>query len=274
MRDKTGENRLIDSFGREITYLRISVTNRCNLYCRYCRPHDCVFSDNREDTLTVDQIARVVCVAADLGIRKIRLTGGEPLVRADILRIVESISACSRIEHLAMTTNGVLLPKYAAGLKEAGLDSLNISLDSLDSKRYESITGIRALEKVLGGISAAKKEGFPIKINTVVSSDTTGQEIESIRAFCRTHGLMPQLIDHYDLNSAKRDDYTLDRPPKCAECNRIRLLADGVLKPCLHSNQEIPLDMNDIRGSLIETVQRKPRAGSVCTNRSMSQIGG
>jgi cyclic pyranopterin phosphate synthase len=209
-----------------------------------------------------------------LGLTKIRLTGGEPLVKRGIVELVGMIRAVPGVRQLAMTTNGTLLGGLAAGLRKAGLDSLNISLDTLEEERYSQLTRGGRIELVLQGIEAARREGFPVKINMVVLGDTTPGEIEGMQRFCRDEGLALQLINHFDIASPKSQDYLFDRPPKCTTCNKIRLLADGQLKPCLHSDQEIPLDPADIAGSLRRTIEAKPENGCACTNRLMSQIGG
>jgi cyclic pyranopterin phosphate synthase len=265
---------MYDSYNRRIDYLRISVTDKCNLRCRYCMPEEGVALRRHEDYLSFEQITEVVRAAVKLGVIKVRLTGGEPLVKRGIVGLVRMLHGVRGLKHLAMTTNGTMLTRYARGLKAAGLDSLNISLDTLDPERYRYLTRRGEIEWVLQGIEAARAEGFPVKINMVVLEDTSQQEIEGLRRFCSQKGLKLQLINHFSLGAEKMDDYHFDRPPRCEECNKIRMLADGFLKPCLQSDQEIPIDMNDIEGSLLETVARKPERGSVCTGRSMMEIGG
>jgi cyclic pyranopterin phosphate synthase len=265
---------MYDSFNRRITYLRISVTDKCNLRCRYCMPEEGVPIRRHEDFLSFEQITAVVRAAVNLGVTKVRLTGGEPLVKRGIVELVGMIRGVEDLQQLAMTTNGTLLGRYAGALKAAGLDSLNISLDTLDPERYHRLTRIGEIRHVLEGIDAAVAEQFPAKINMVVLEDTSEREIDQMRRFCSARGLTLQLINHYALAVEKSDDYHYDRPPRCQDCNRIRLLADGTLKPCLHSNTEIPIDLNDIEGSLLKTVALKPQRGSVCTGRSMMEIGG
>jgi cyclic pyranopterin phosphate synthase len=265
---------MYDSYNRSIDYLRISVTDKCNLRCRYCLPEEGVPQRQHEDFLRHEQIVEVVRAAVGLGLTKIRLTGGEPLVKRGIVELAGMIRAVPGVKHLAMTTNGTLLARYAAGLRRAGLDSLNVSLDTLDAERYRHLTRGGRIEEVLEGIDVALREGFPVKINMVVLEDTSKGEIERLRAFCRDKGLELQLINHFDLREAKSERYLFDRPPKCTTCNKIRLLADGQLKPCLHSDQEIALDPADIEGSLRRTIEAKPKNGCACTNRSMAQIGG
>ena len=154
-----------DKAGREIDYLRISITDRCNLRCKYCMPGDIETTD-MENLLTYEEIVQVT--AAALGIRHIRLTGGEPLVRRGCVDLVEKIKNVSGIETVGMTTNGVLLAEYAKALKEAGLDSVNVSLDTLDETEFQRLTGRDELNAVLAGINAAKEAQIPVKINTVL----------------------------------------------------------------------------------------------------------
>ncbi len=265
---------MLDRFDREISYMRISVTEHCNLLCSYCVPAGCVLKHINQERLSAGAIIRVVCESDKVGIRKVRLTGGEPLVRNDIVEIVAGIKQCAHIEHLAMTTNAVLLPRYAAQLQEAGLDAVNISLDSLDGNKYAQLTGNGRLKHAIKGVEAARKHGFSVKINMVVFNETAEHEIPAMQRFCDEYGMRLQLINHYDLTATKRNQYRFDRPPNCSECNRIRLLADGNLKPCLHSDDEIPLDMEGIPASLRQAIRAKPRYGTVCTNRPMVQIGG
>ncbi len=266
---------MLDQFNREINYLRISVTDKCNLRCTYCMPEEGVPLKTHSDIMRFEDIVNTAEEAAKLGIKKIRLTGGEPLVRKGIVRLVEMLKNVEGIEHLAMTTNGVYMDTLAVPLKNAGLDSVNISLDTLNPERYRKITRIGDISRVLKGIEAARGAGFKkIKINMVVMNDTTDSEIRVLKEFCSSKGLILQMINHYELSSEKFNAYTYDRPPKCSLCNRIRLTADGFLKPCLHSNQEIPVDMKNPEKSIKQTILDKPENGTVCTNRNMIEIGG
>jgi cyclic pyranopterin phosphate synthase len=265
---------MLDSYNRKIDYLRISVTDKCNLRCRYCMPAEGVPVRSHDEFLSLEQIVEVVRVAARLGLTKIRLTGGEPLVKRGIVELVRMIREVEGVRHLGMTTNGVLLARYAAPLRSAGLDSVNVSLDTLDPERYRHITRVGDIRRVLDGIEAARRAGFPIKINMVVLQDTGEADIEAMRRFCGGRGLTLQLINHYALGEEKLDNYRFDRPPRCQACNKIRLLADGTLKPCLHSDEEIPLDLTNIEESLRRTIAGKPERGGTCTNRPMVGIGG
>jgi cyclic pyranopterin phosphate synthase len=169
---------LIDNYNRKIEYLRISVTDRCNSRCKYCMPADGVEFKPHIDVLTFEEIEKIVKAFAKLGVKKVRLTGGEPLVRKDIVELVRKISTIDGIEELVMTTNGLLLKKYAKELKDAGLNRVNISMDSLKPEKYSEITRGSDLKDVLEGIAEAKKVGLtPIKINTVLVNGFNDDEI-------------------------------------------------------------------------------------------------
>jgi len=265
---------MFDRFDRPITYLRISVTDKCNLRCRYCMPPEGVPVRRHGDFLSLEQVTEVARAAVRLGVMKIRLTGGEPLVKRGIVELVQMLAGISGLQHLGMTTNGTLLAGHARRLREAGLDSLNISLDTLQPDRYRFLTGGGDIRSVLDGIQAAREAAFPIKINMVVMEDTKPPEIQVMRQFSEERGLRLQLINHFSLGRKKGESYGFDRPPSCARCNRIRLMADGMLKPCLHSDQEVKLDFSRLEESLREAVLSKPERGGVCRTRAMSQIGG
>lgn len=158
---------MIDSFGRKIEYMRVSVTDRCNLRCRYCMPEG-IKNIPMPEILTFEEIARACEAAADLGIKYIRLTGGEPLVRLGIEKLVAMIRSIKQIESVTMTTNGILLKENLPELVKAGLDGVNVSLDTLNANKYKNITGYDMLDKALGGINAALEAGIKVKINTVV----------------------------------------------------------------------------------------------------------
>ena len=265
---------MFDRFERPITYLRISVTDKCNLRCRYCMPADGVPVRSHEEFLSLEQMTAVARAAVGLGVTKIRLTGGEPLVKRGIVDLVRMLADIEGLAHLAMTTNGTYLGRYAHSLKEAGLDSLNVSLDTLDPDLYRELTRGGEIGAVREGIRAATAEGFPLKLNMVVMRDTAADEIARMREFSADIGAQLQLINHYELFREKKDTYAFDRPPSCASCNRIRLTADGMLKPCLHSDMEVPLDFTRLEESLREAIFSKPRRGGACTSRAMPQIGG
>lgn len=169
-----------DTQGRNINYLRISVTDRCNLRCMYCMPEEGICKKEHGEILSLEEIYEVVKACADQGISKVRITGGEPLVRMGLTGLIEKISKLEGIKELAMTTNGILLPKYAEELKAAGLNRVNISLDTINTEKYSYITRGGALNDVMLGINAAEKAGLqPIKLNTVLIGGFNDDEIES-----------------------------------------------------------------------------------------------
>lgn len=268
---------LSDRFNRKIDYLRISVTDRCNHRCIYCMPHQAFVHKSPRDILSYEQIESVAAAAAEMGVTKIRLTGGEPLVRKDIDRLVARLAAIPGISEVCMTTNGVLLPGVAQNLKSAGLSRVNISIDSLDPERYRITTRGGNLQKAIEGVEAAIKAHLePIKINMVILDNTTEDDIEKMQTFCRQRRLQLQTIMQFSLydraDLSRRFD--TERPPDCARCNRLRLTADGFLKPCLFSDDEVKMDFHNIAGSIREAVARKPENGTSCRKRLMSQIGG
>jgi len=268
---------MLDRFDREITYLRVSVTDRCNLRCKYCMPEEGVSLKPQEEILTFEQVAEICRAASGLGIWKVRLTGGEPLVRKNIVHLIRMLKEIKGIKELCLSTNGALLAPLAPELKEAGLSRVNISLDTLDAKRYRELTRGGGIHKVLEGIEAVKKAGFPkTKINMVLIPGFNTDEIDRMFEFCQKNKLTLQRINQYSLNSSlkKRYYYEAERPPDCKMCNRIRLTADGMLKPCLFSEREIPVDFNDIESSICLAVQSKQALGQEGTRRGNWEIGG
>ncbi len=172
---------LVDSFGRSITYLRVSVTDRCNFRCVYCMPSEGIARQSHAGILRYEEIAAVVRVLAGLGVRKVRLTGGEPLVRLDLPDLVRMIAGIPGIEDISLTTNGILLEQMAAALKDAGLNRVNVSLDTLNPEKFARITRGGALERLWRGVEAAEKHGLaPIKINVVAMRGVNDDELEDL----------------------------------------------------------------------------------------------
>jgi cyclic pyranopterin phosphate synthase len=187
-------SQLEDSYGRLHTYLRVSVTDRCNYRCVYCMPEDGLNWVPRNDLLTYEEIARTVSVMADLGITKVRITGGEPTVRSDIIALIRAIAGIAGITDVSMTTNGHTLATLAPTLADAGLNRLNISIDSLQGKRFASITRGGNLGRVLDGIKAARKFGLtPIKLNVVLLSGLNDDELFDFVDFCAEHATDTEL---------------------------------------------------------------------------------
>lgn len=268
---------MFDKFNRQIDYLRISVTDRCNLRCTYCMPEEGVVPKSHHDILSYEKILEVVKEAISLGIKKIRLTGGEPLVRKGVLLLVQQIKKLPGLEEFTLTTNGVLLDKMARPLKKAGLDRINISLDTLDPGKYKELTRIGDIKHVLRGIDAVIEAGFKnTKINMVLIPGFNDYEAKTLQTFCRKKGFALQRINHYSLTDIESIDrtYVAERPLKCEHCNRIRLTADGKLKPCLFSDMEIPLDFSNLKESLSRAIQCKPESGTTNITTQNWQIGG
>ncbi|MFP4066517.1 MAG: GTP 3',8-cyclase MoaA [Spirochaetaceae bacterium] len=264
---------MYDRYNREITYLRVSVTDRCNLRCSYCTPPGGFEAMPRRDILSFERITEIVRVAAGMGIRKVRLTGGEPLVRRGIVELVGMLAAVPGLETLAMTTNGILLPRYARQLRAAGLQAVNISLDTIDPAGYREITGGGRLADAVAGVDAAVAAGFePIKVNAVVPD--AARDLTALGVFCAERGVILQRIGLYHLAHKNPDSTAVDRPPKCEICNRLRLTADGKLKPCLHSNHEFPVHSGNVEEAVRAAVAAKPPRAQACTNRAMVSIGG
>ncbi|TAJ80618.1 MAG: GTP 3',8-cyclase MoaA [Gallionellaceae bacterium] len=197
---------LQDSFGRNIEYLRLSVTDRCDLRCSYCIPQGFHGFETPEHWLTFDEIERVVAVFARLGVARIRLTGGEPLTRPRIADLAQRLCALPGVSDLSLSTNATLLSRYADDLFAAGVSRLNVSLDSLDAPRLAGITGRDCLAHILDGLTAAKQAGFaPIKINMVVLGGENEHEVESMVEFCMEHGFILRLIETMPMGDSGRN---------------------------------------------------------------------
>jgi cyclic pyranopterin phosphate synthase len=197
-----GHSPLIDAFGRVHTNLRVSVTDRCNIRCFYCMPAEHVQFKPRHELLTFEEIERFVRVVARLGVNKIRLTGGEPLVRQELASLVRNIARVPGIRDIALTTNGMLLADQAQALKEAGLHRLNISLDSLDPETFFRISRREGLDLVLEGIHAARRVGFEkIKLNAVAIKGITEPDIVPLGKFAREHGMEMRFIEFMPLDA-------------------------------------------------------------------------
>ena len=194
--DLTQRDALTDRFGRRHTYLRVSVTDRCNLRCQYCMPAEGIEWIPRKDVLTFEEIERIVRVLAQIGVEKVRITGGEPTVRKGIETLIASLAAVPGIKELAMTTNGTTLPKMARTYREAGLTHLNVSIDSLRPERFHEITRTDKCAQVMTGIEAAIQAGFdPLKLNTVVMKGVNDDEIADFVEFARTRPVNVRFIE-------------------------------------------------------------------------------
>lgn len=316
-----------DNYGREISYLRLSVTELCNLRCRYCMPEEGVCQKQHLDMLTEEEMVQAVKAAASLGIRKVRITGGEPLVKKNIVSICERAFQTEGIEEVCLTTNGILLPEYAKPLREVGVSRINISLDTLNREKYKYITRRDDFDNVFAGLEAALEAGFDrIKLNTVLIGGFNDDEIVDLAnltykypidvrfielmpmwdstefgpaAYVPCSAVLDALPEAEPVKTFDKGVAKLYRLPNakgkiglispisshfCEKCNRIRLTADGKLKPCLHSSQEYSIKGMDYEGMvevLKETILAKPSSHVPLSaeefseaGRSMNQIGG
>jgi cyclic pyranopterin phosphate synthase len=199
---------LVDSYGRTVDYLRLSVTDRCNLRCVYCMPAGGIRLLPPSEILSWDELYRVVRVAVSLGVRKVRLTGGEPLVRGGIVEFTARLSALPGIEDLALTTNGVGLPEHAAALRAAGLRRVNVSLDTLRPERYAEITRRDLLPKALEGIDAALAAGLaPVKINVVLLHGLPGEEVDDFLAMAREKAVEIRFIERMPIGCSASEAF-------------------------------------------------------------------
>ena len=324
-----------DLFGRSINYLRLSITDRCNLRCRYCMPADGVPPLGHDAILSYEELLRVARLAVQLGVRKIRVTGGEPLVRRGVIDFVAALCALPERPEVVLTTNGLLLTDYAAELARVGLARVNISLDTLRPERFLEITRREGLERVLAGLAAAEQAGLaPLKLNMVPISGVNEDEIVDFARLTLRHPWEVRFIEFMPFGQDL--DYPADRrlpaprileelsrlglllpvsrsgnagPARlyryadgagrigvipaisghiCSECNRLRLTADGRIRPCLLGDQEIDLRQmlrtgagdEELCQALLGAVRAKPErhrlgdGGHVRNRRPMTGIGG
>jgi cyclic pyranopterin phosphate synthase len=232
------DDRLIDTFGRIHNNLRISVTDRCNLRCVYCMPEQVEFLP-RKDLLTFEEIERFVRVASTLGIDKIRLTGGEPLVRKDLPRLIEKLAVIPGIRDIGLTTNGILLAPLARDLWNSGLRRINISLDTMDPGRFFELTRRTGFEDVIAGILAAKAAGFdPVKVNAVAIRGVTEADVIPLARFGREHGLEMRFIEYMPLDAVDR--WEREKVLYAAEILDILAGEFGPLTPVPNSDPKAP----------------------------------
>lgn len=321
-----------DQFRRQIDYLRISITDRCNLRCKYCMPSTGVPWMPHADILSFEEILRLMRISTQLGFRRFRITGGEPLVRKGILDFLEKGAQIPGVDDLMLTTNGLLLPEMAFDLKTVGVQRVNISLDTMNPERFEEITRGGDVSKVIQGIFRSLEAGLnPVKVNVVVVRDFNTQELPSFLTLAKQYPIHIRFIELMPIGSSseRRNDFVPIQEMKellgikqyvptkdilgggpaeyfqprgykgsigfisalsrhfCNTCNRIRLTADGKLRPCLHSKHEIDLREGLRAGSsdqelldqLAQAVWHKPaehhmNEEALQGQRIMSQIGG
>ena len=220
-----------DRFGRSIEYLRLSVTDRCDMRCTYCMPQGFRDYEEPEDWLSFDEIERVVAAFARLGTSRIRLTGGEPLLRRDLAGLSARLARIAGVQDLALSTNATQLAQHAAALKAAGITRLNVSLDSLCAERIHNITRRDALQAILDGLLVAKAAGFePIKINMVLMSGVNEDEVDGMVAFCLGHGFILRLIETMPMGESGRNAGFVDLQPVRQRLQRRFGLMDGAVQ--------------------------------------------
>ena len=313
---------MVDSYARAITYLRISITDRCNYRCRYCMPDAGIEKCAHGDICSLEELRDMAAAAVCCGVRKIRVTGGEPLVRRGAVDFCRMLSEIPGVEELCVTTNGSLLAEQAAALREAGVTHLNISLDTLKEERFRAITRLGTLSDVLRGIEAAERAGFEkIKLNCVLLGGVNDDEIADFAALTRAHDWQVRFIERMpmgcgrDFGAYLPAQAVLERCPEleaishdgvaacyrfpgakgtvgliapmshafCSECSRVRITADGKLKPCLHSAAELSLRSlsgDELEAAIRRGILMKPErhhmdeTGETEARRGMFAIGG
>ena len=313
---------MVDSYARAITYLRISITDRCNYRCRYCMPDAGIEKCAHGDICSLEELRDMAAAAVRCGVRKIRVTGGEPLVRRGAVDFCRMLAEIPGVEELCLTTNGSLLAEQAAALREAGVTHLNISLDTLKEGRFRTITRLGTLSDVLWGIEAAERAGFEkIKLNCVLLGGVNDDEIADFAALTRAHDWQVRFIERMpmgcgrDFGAYLPAQAVLERCPEleaishdgvaacyrfpgakgtvgliapmshafCSECSRLRITADGKLKPCLHSAAELSLrglSGDELEAAIRRGILMKPErhhmdeTGETEAQRGMFAIGG
>ena len=266
---------MLDRYNRKINYLRISVTDRCNFRCVYCMPAEGVPLMDHNKILSFDEIYDIAKTAVSMGVDKIRLTGGEPLVRKNIIELVKMIGSIEGLKDFGMTSNGVYLTKYAKQLKEAGLHRVNVSLDTMNPEKFKEVTRVGRLEDVLRGIKAAQNAGLnPVKINCVIQKTENEPDAVEVAEYCKENNLQVRFIREMDLEKGTFWQVKGGTGGACKICNRLRLTSDGKIRPCLFNDMEYDVKKLGIKKALMLAVGNKPKAGSVNNVNKLNNIGG
>jgi len=265
---------MFDSFNRRINYLRISVTDRCNLRCEYCMPAAGIQLIPRERILKFSEIVEITRVAVGMGVTKVRITGGEPLVRRRIVELVEMIAHIDGIQDFWMTSNAIALPQFAQPLFDAGLHRLNISLDTVDPQRFRALTRCGELADAVAGIDAAIAAGFdPIKLNCVIHESSDEPDARGVAAFGKARGLQVRYIRKMNLATGAFWQVEGGDGGKCSTCSRLRLSSDGKLYPCLFSDLCYDVRELGIEQAIHAALEGKPQSGHKAT-REFNTLGG
>ncbi len=266
---------MLDKYNRRINYLRISVTDRCNLRCIYCMPEEGIKTLNHEEILNFSEILDVVQLVVKQGVDKIRITGGEPLVRRGIVELIKQIADVEGVVDLAMTTNAVLLPKFAKPLYDAGLKRINVSLDTIDALQFSKITRGGNIAETLTGIKVAQEVGFkPIKINCVIQQNSNEPDARAVTKYCEDNNLQIRYIRQMDLEKGLFWQVDGGEGGNCKSCNRLRLTSNGLLKPCLFSDLEYNIRELGVEQALELALTNKPYCGTNSHRNYFSGIGG
>lgn len=265
---------MYDRFQRRIDYLRISITDRCNLRCAYCMPAEGVELRRHEDLLSYEEIAAFARVAVGFGIERVRVTGGEPLVRRGVVSLIGMLAAIDGLRDLSLTTNGLLLPQLAPDLAAAGLQRVNVSLDAIDPARYAEITRGGDVAQALAGVDAALAAGLaPVKLNCVVRESSDEPDARDVAAYGRRIGCEVRYVRRMDLATGSFAKVIGGAGGDCPACDRLRLTCDGRLRPCLFSDLAYDVRELGAEAALRLAVDTKPAAGTRCRT-TMSRIGG
>jgi cyclic pyranopterin phosphate synthase len=263
-----------DCYNRTINYLRISVTDRCNLRCIYCMPEEGVPLLPHDAILSVEEILDFVKIAVSHGITKVRLTGGEPLLRKGLLDLVKGLASIPEIQDLGLTTNGILLSQFAAPLKEAGMHRINVSLDTLDPVRYREITRGGDLHQVLAGIQETHSAGFrPIKLNCVIEKSPNEPDARQVKAWGEERGYPVRFITRMETHNGRFSQVIGGEGGHCQTCNRLRLTSTGMLYPCLFSDTGYSIRQLGADQAIRQALQNKPASGE-SSHHQFYQIGG
>jgi cyclic pyranopterin phosphate synthase len=266
---------MFDPFKRRINYLRISVTDRCNLRCVYCMPAEGIELLRHQDILSFDEIFEVAKTAVEMGVDKIRITGGEPLVRKGIVDLVKIIAGIPGVKDFGMTTNGILLDTFAQPLAKAGLHRVNISLDTMDAQKYKSITRRGNIDDVFRGIEAARQAGLtPIKINCVIKKSSLEPDALAVKKFADDNGFQVRYIHEMNLETGDFSVVEGGDGGNCKICNRLRLTANGKIKPCLFSDLAYDVRKLGAKEAFLQALRNKPAVGSVNHQDHFNNIGG
>jgi len=266
---------MYDRYNRNIHYLRISVTDRCNLRCKYCMPEKGIKLLRHGDILSFEEIVSFTRVAVEKGVDKVRLTGGEPLTRKNIAYLIQLLADIDGIKDLSLTTNGVLLEEFAKSLKVSGLNRVNVSLDTVDPEKFKEITRGGDFHRVMRGIDAAETAGLlPIKINCVVNKSSDEPDALGVKAFCESRKFNVRFIHQMNLEAGEYAPVEGGTGGNCRLCNKLRLSSDGKLRPCLFNDLSFNVRELGSEKAIRMALEAKPECGTKSVHNKFNVIGG